>query len=424
MHFKEDFLHFVWQYKLFESRHLETTDQQAIVIKHVGHYTQLSGPDFSEAQIYIDQQLWVGSLEIHKKSSEWYDHQHHLDPAYDNVILHVVWDDDQVVFDKHNQPLTTLCIKPYVSKILIQKYQQLMADKSWIFCENQLKNIPEINRIQAFENLFVERLSQKMMPYENLLKTLHGDWEHLLFVFLMKAFGLNINGEVFFDMGKKISFDWIKKERHDLTSLEALLFGQTQILKTNFQDNYFSQLKKTYTFLKNKYQINELIHQVHFYKLRPDNFPTIRLSQLAQIYHQEAHVFELLIKSNMDLSRKFLRKIMPSIYWQTHYVFDKTVNHRQHQLSDNFIDLLFINVILPIKYFYYQNQGKDLADEIIVQYSQMKKENNQVIKKFESFGLPIKDALDTQAAIQLKKHYCDHRLCLNCHFGKFFMGKN
>lgn len=423
MDFKENLLHFIWQYKLFESRHLQCTDGSSITIKHVGNFTQSAGPDFSEAQIIIDGQLWVGSVEIHKKASEWYEHQHHLDHAYNNVILHVVWEDDQVIFDGNNVPLSTLVLKPYVSKILLEKYHQLMQDKTWIYCENQLNELPQIIKTQTLESVFIERLAHKIQPFEEQLSLLNGDWEQLLFMFLLKAFGLNINGEAFFDIGKNIAFEWFKKERHQLLHLEALLFGQTQLIHQTHEDLYFRQLKEAYAFLNSKYKWDIPQIQINFFKLRPDNFPTIRLSQLANLYHQEPHVFEKLIKNDLFETKKFLKKIKVSDYWQTHYIFDKSVPKRNHYLSENFIDLLLINVVLPVKYLYFQHLGKDLSEDIINFYSDIKKEKNSVVDKFESFGMTINHAMDSQAVVHLKKHYCEKRLCLHCVIGKSLMGK-
>jgi len=422
MKFNENFLHFIWQHKLFETRHLECSDGSKIIIKNVGKYTQMSGPDFSEAQIYIDNQLWVGSVEIHKQSSEWYDHQHHLDAAYNNVILHVVWEDNQIIYDQNNVPLMTLCLKPLVSKILLDRYQQLIADKSWIYCENQLKDLPEITKINTFESVFIERLSEKIKPFEASLKSTNNDWEQVFFQHLMKAFGLNVNGESFFDIGKHLNFDFIKKERHQILHLEALLFGQTTLLNQQNEDNYYKMLQNTCAFLKNKYQWQSALVHVHFYKLRPDNFPTIRLAQLAQLYHQELHVFESLIKYDLNETKKILKSIQVSNYWQNHYVFDKPVNKRKHQLSDDFIDLLLINIILPMKFLYFQSQGKDISDDIISNYYEIKKEKNNIIDKFEHFGLSIQNALESQAAIHLKKNYCEKKQCLSCIIGKYLMG--
>jgi hypothetical protein len=423
MKFNENFLHFIWQHKLFESRYLQCTDGSTLVIKNVGKYTQLSGPDFSEAHIYIAHQLWVGSVEIHKQSSEWYDHQHHLDSAYNNVILHVVWEDNQIIYDQNNRAINTLCLKPYVSKILLDRYQQLMADKSWIYCENQLKDLPEIVKVNTFESVFIERLSEKIKPFETSLNSSKGDWEKVLFQYLMKAFGLNINGESFFEISNQINFDWIKKERHQISHLEALFYGQTQILNQNHEDQYFKTLKRTHEFLKGKYQCNRHLVNVHFYKLRPDNFPTIRLAQLAQLYHQAQHVFESLIKTDLNATKNILKTIHVSDYWQTHYVFDKVVSKRKHHLSDAFIELLLINVILPMKFFYFQNQCKDLSDEIISDYAALKKEKNSIIDKFDHHGLPAENALESQALVHLKKHYCEKRQCLHCVIGKHLMGK-
>jgi hypothetical protein len=293
---KEDFLHYIWQYKKFDFANLKTTSGENLSIFNVGNFTQLAGPDFFNAQIEIDNQKWAGNIEIHIKSSDWYVHNHERDENYDSVILHVVWEHDAAIFRKDNSEIPVLEIKKYVSPILIHQYEKLRTTKSWIYCENEIKTIPDFVFKNWQERLFFERLERKSNPIEILLLENKNDWEATFFCFLAKNFGLNTNGESFFKVAQSIPFSIIRKESFEVENLEAILFGRANLLEHDKEDNYFKDLKQRWEYIQNKYQLeNIFINSVQFFKHRPDNFPTIRLSQLANLYHTHQNLFSKVI---------------------------------------------------------------------------------------------------------------------------------
>ena len=293
---KEDFLHYIWQFKKFDFTNLKTTSGENITIIHVGNYTQLAGPDFFNAQIEIDNQKWAGNIEIHIKSSDWYVHNHERDTNYDSVILHVVWEHDATIFRKDNSEIPVLELQKYVSAELVNQYQKLKTIKSWIYCENEIKTIPEFVIKNWQERLFFERLERKSDPMQTILAENKNDWEATLFCFLAKNFGLNTNGEIFFKIAKSIPFSVLRKETIEIENLEAMFFGRASLLEIEKEDTYFKNLKSRWEYIQIKYQLESAnIEPIQFFKHRPDNFPTIRLSQLASLYHAHQNLFSMVI---------------------------------------------------------------------------------------------------------------------------------
>ncbi|MEY4432048.1 MAG: hypothetical protein RLZZ44_178 [Bacteroidota bacterium] len=415
---KEDFLHYLWQFAIFNTLDLATTTGDPITINHVGHYLEQSGPDFFNAQITINHQKWAGNVEIHLKSSDWYLHHHEKDSAYENVILHVVWEHDVDVFRRDNSLIPVLELKQYVDAETLIKYQSLRTVKSWIFCENQLASVDRFIVRNWQERLFFERLERKSKPIFNLLATTNSDWETVLFYLLAKNFGLNTNGEQFFKIAQAIPFSVIRKEAAELENLEALLFGNSGLLNTAKEDQYFNDLHFRYMYLLQKYQLEQpIIGSLHFFQHRPDNFPTIRLSQLASLYNLQHHLFSKIIAAHSTDSIYKLFEVSASEYWLTHYKFDKTSPKKMKMLSQSFIDLLIINTILPIQFAYAQSQGKDNSEILIQLLSGIAPEKNGVIDKFKSFGLAATNAYESQSLLQLKNEYCDKNKCLSCAIG-------
>jgi Protein of unknown function (DUF2851) len=415
---KEDFLHYVWQYKKFDFSNLKTTSQETLNIIKVGDYTQLSGPDFFNAHIEIDNQKWAGNIEIHIKSSDWYVHNHERDDNYNNVILHVVWENDTAVFRKDNSEIPVLELKDYVSKELVSQYQKLKANKSWIYCENDIKTIPEFVFKNWQERLFFERLERKSKPIEVLLQENQNDWEATFFCFLAKNFGLNTNGDFFFKMAQSIPFATIRKEAFEVENLEALFYGKSNLLQTEKEDVYFKDLKTRYDYLLHKYQLEDVnIGQVQFFKHRPDNFPTIRLSQLANLYHKHQNLFSKLIQAKSLKAIYDIFDVSASAYWQTHYQFDKSSPKKAKSLSKSFIDLLVINTIVPFKFAYDMSLGKEQAEENINFLEQISSEKNAIIDKFKSIEIISKNAFQSQTLLQLKNEYCNKSRCLQCAVG-------
>ena len=415
---KEDFLHYLWKFKNFNNLDLKTTSGELITITHVGQYLEQSGPDFFNAQICIANQKWAGNVEIHLKSSDWYVHHHEKDSAYENVILHVVWEHDIDVFRSNNSVIPVLELKNYVPSEMLFKYQSLRSAKSWLFCENQLAELDKFLLRNWQERLFFERLERKSKPVLDLLIQTHSDWEAVLFSLLAKNFGLNTNGEQFLKIVKSIPFSVIRKESSELENIEALLFGNAGLLDSDKDDSYFKDLKFRYYYLLQKYQLTKpIIAPVQFFKHRPDNFPTIRLAQLAALYHNQRNLFSKIIASNSVEAIYKLCEVSTTPYWLNHYQFDKVSPKKRKLLSKSFVDLLIINTIVPIQFTYAQSQGKENSEDLVQLVQEMAPEKNAVIDKFKFFGIAAKNAFETQSLLQLKNEYCDKSKCMSCAIG-------
>lgn len=415
---KEDFLHYLWKYKKFDTLNLRTFNNEELVVINVGQYLELAGPDFFNAQIIIGNQKWAGNIEIHLKSSDWYLHNHEKDIAYESVILHVVWEHDSEIFNQNNSEIPVLILKNYVSEEIIKNYKTLITPKSWIFCEKEIKDINRFSFLNWQERLFFERLERKSKTVYDLLEKTNNDWEAVLFCFLAKNFGLNTNGDSFLQLAQSIPFTIIRKESFEVENLEALLFGNAGLLDADKEDNYFKDLKIRYFYLMHKYQLERVhVEPMQFFKHRPDNFPTIRLSQLANLYHKYQNLFSKIInlKTVQEIYDLLLVPVAP--YWQNHYQFDKESPFKSKKTVRSFVDLLIINTIIPIKFAYTKKLGEFILEDLIVILNEIKPEKNAVIDKFKAFDVNAVNALETQSLLQLKNEYCNKNRCLDCVVG-------
>lgn len=415
---KEDFLHYVWQYKKFDFSNLTTVDGELLTILNFGSYLRQAGPDFFNATIIIDNQKWAGNIEIHIKSSDWYLHNHEKDNYYDNVILHVVWEYDVPIFRKDNTEIPTLELKDYISKEVLGNYKSLISPKSWINCENQINEVDGFVFENWKERLFLERLERKSIAIEELLSETKKDWEAVLFCLLAKNFGLNTNGDAFLRLAQLIPFSIIRKERFEVENLESLFFGMADLFPLEAYDNYAQDLKNRFAYLAQKHKLGkEVLEPVQFFKHRPDNFPTIRLAQLAMLYHKEDNLFSKLINVKKLKEIYLLFGITISGYWQSHYQFDKESPTKKKQFSKSFIDLLAINTIIPIQFAFAKSQGKDISELLLSLMREVPPEKNGIMDKFNSHKIRATNALETQALLQLRNEYCSHGKCLQCAIG-------
>jgi len=415
---KEDFLHYLWKFKKFDSSDLRTKNGEILRIINEGQYLQLAGPDFFNAQISIDNQKWAGNVEIHIKSSDWYVHHHEQDSAYESVILHVVWEHDTEIFRNNNTEIPVLELKGYVSKSTLDHYHSLISPKSWIYCEKQLDSVDDFTLNNWLERLFFERLERKENEIEMVLVKTNQDWEAVLFVMLAKNFGLNTNGILFSKVAESVPFSIIRKESFELENLEALLFAKAGLLMSEKEDWYYHNLVNKSNYLINKYQLEpSFFEPVQFFKHRPDNFPTLRLSQLANLYHIQQQLFSKVIAFNSADQIYDLFKISVSEYWQTHYQFDKVSPKKKKMLSKSFIDLIIINTIIPIQFTYARSQGKAISENLIALLNPIAPESNSIIQKFYSFGIKARNAFESQSLLQLKNEYCSKSKCLECAIG-------
>jgi len=422
---KEDFLHYLWKFKKFDTLNLRTTQQEQITIIKTGDYLELSGPDFFNAQIKIGEQKWAGNIEIHIKSSDWYVHGHEKDVAYENVILHVVWEHDTEIFGKNNIEIPVLVLKDFVSSETLNNYQSLLSPKSWISCEKQIAQIDEFVFKNWQERLFFERLERKSKFIYDLLEETNQDWEAVLFCLLAKNFGLNTNGNSFLQIARSIPFSIIRKESFEIENLEALLLGTSGLLDFEKEDVYFKDLKLRYFYLLHKYQLERVYTDpVEFFKHRPDNFPTIRLSQLASLYNKHQNLFSKTVTLKTVSHIYDLFNVSASLYWQNHYQFDKESPKKSKPLSKSFIDLLIINTIIPVQFAYANIMGQCIEEDLIELLNQVSPEKNSIIDKFDSFGVVTKSAFDTQTLLQLKNEYCNQNGCLKCAIGMELLRNN
>ncbi|MFD0836897.1 DUF2851 family protein [Mariniflexile aquimaris] len=416
---QEDFLHYIWKYKKFDFSNLKSTTNEPILVATVGQHNLNAGPDFFNAQLTIGQQLWAGNVEIHIKSSDWFLHNHEQDKAYDNVILHVVWEHDTEVFRKDNTAIPTLQLKDFTNKAVINNYEKLFSKNGkWINCENDFATVDDFVLNNWLERLYLERLERKSEVIQQLLNTTKNDWEAVFFIMLAKNFGLKVNGEAFFSVAKSIDFSIVRKTQSNIKSLEALFFGQAGLLEDDIQSAYYLELVKDYQFLKHKFNLeNHQVLPLQFFRLRPPNFPTIRLSQLASLYVNHKNLFSKIIETNALSDFYKLFNVSTSEFWKTHYTFQKESASSTKVLTKSFIDLLLINTILPIKFCYSKEKGQDNDAVFLEIANQMASEKNSVIDAFNRLKKVATSSLHSQALIQLKTEYCSKNKCLQCAVG-------
>lgn len=415
---KENFLHYIWQFKKFDFANLKTIQGESLIILNSGQYLQKAGPDFFNAQIIIGNQKWAGNIEIHLKSSDWYVHHHETDSNYESVILHVVWEHDTEVFRNDNSEIPVLELKNYIPKTIIENYNALVMAKSWIYCEKEIHNIDAFVLKSWQEKLFFERLQRKTEPIQNLLSDTENDWEAVLFCLLAKNFGLNTNGEILMKVAKSIPFSMVRKESSELENLEALFFGRSGLLEKDCQDVYSRDLKFRWNYIQEKYQLKKIVvESIQFFKHRPDNFPTIRLAQLAQLYFSKRNLFSQLLEAKTVAAFYEIFNVQVSEYWKTHYQFDKESPKKRKALTASFIDLLLINTIIPLKFMYSNSLGIDISEDLIDLLLEIPAEKNAIIDKFKNFGIDAENAFETQTLLQLKNEYCNQKRCMSCAIG-------
>ncbi|MBP2832213.1 DUF2851 family protein [Aquimarina sp. U1-2] len=423
----EDFIQYLWKYKKFDLKNLRTTEEQCLILHRVGeHNTQSAGPDFFNALISIADQKWAGNVEVHYKSSDWYVHQHETDKAYDNVILHVVWEDDIHIYRQDNTSIPTLQLKNYIDKHLLLQYQKLYStsNTNWISCERLISKVPDFIMNHWQERLYIERLEQKSIVITSLLKNSTNNWEATLFKLLAKNFGLKVNSEAFLSLANSIDFSVIQKCSTALHTLEALFLGQAGLLNKDIDIPYAGKLRKEYEFLKNKFQLqtNGII-PMQFFRLRPANFPTLRLAQLAALYYKNTNFFHNSIKSTSIDETYKLFEIETTNFWNTHYTLEKQSKYRKKRLSRAFIDLIVINTIIPFRFAYAKSKGYH-DDKVFNLIQELSFEKNSIIDNFTALKVPVHHVMHSQALLQLKTKYCEQKACLQCAVGNYLLNQD
>jgi hypothetical protein len=417
----ERLLQFIWQFQYFNRTDLTTVTGEPIHILSTGHYNTNQGPDFTDAKIKIDKTTWAGSVELHIRTSDWDRHKHQTDKNYNNVILHVVWDDDGIPARSVNK-LPTLELKDKVSKLLLQRYEELMNTSSFIPCEKAISSVNDINWKSWKDRLLVERLLRKSAIVETYLTQNKNHWEETFWWLLARNFGFKVNADAFEAIARSLNLSLLIKHRNQVQQLEALLLGQAGLLDGLFKEGYPKLLNREYRFLKDKYDLRSIQHPIHFLRMRPGNFPTIRLAQLAMLINSSAHLFSR-IKDTADLNNvKEWFDVTANDYWHYHYRLDDESVFKQKRLGNAMIDNLVINTVTPVLFAYgnYHDEQK-YKDRALKWLEETAPENNSLTKGFHLLGIENRNAFDSQALIELKNEYCNKRRCLDCSIGNFLL---
>ncbi len=409
----ERLLQFIWQFQYFNRNELATTTGETVQIFSPGQYNTNQGPDFSAARIRIGNTTWAGTAELHVRSSDWIKHRHQEDTNYDNVILHVVWEDDGV----ENQ-VPVLELKERVPKILLQRYRELMDASVFIPCEKQIHTVPEICWKSWKDRLMAERLIRKAGIVSAFLKETNGHWEETFWWLLARNFGAKVNAAAFEEMARTLPVSLLARHRSQIHHLEALLLGQSGLLCEEPPDDYYSLLQKEYQFLKNKYKLQPIHQPVHFLRMRPGNFPTVRLAQLASLLQNTEQLFSV-IKDSRSLNEvRELFNVSANDYWHYHYRFGETSVFKKKTLGESMTDTIIINTVCPVLFAYGSYHQEQQYKETALQWLEnTPAENNTNTRGFMELRIGIKNAFDSQALIELKNEYCCKKRCLECGAG-------
>ena len=409
----ERLLQFIWQFQYFNKSELQTTTGEEIQIISQGTYNTNQGPDFNDAKIMIGKTTWAGSVELHILSSDWQKHKHQNDRNYNNVILHVVWEDD---FPNYNIPV--LKLENRVAKILLQRYEELMNTKGFIPCEKTISSVKPIVLQSWKERLLAERLIRKSAIVETFLNESNHHWEETFWWLLARNFGIKINADVFEAMARSLPLLILARHKNQIHQLEALLMGQSNLLDGKFKEDYPIMLQKEYEFYKGKYKLQPNTIAPFFLRMRPGNFPTIRLAQLAMLIHHSEHLFSKIKETNSLKDVKKWLDITANDYWHYHYRFDEPSLFKKKNLGQAMGDNILVNTICTMLFAYgHFHKEQKYKDRALQWLEEITAESNAVTKGFQQVGLQNTNARDSQALIELKNEYCSKKRCLDCAIG-------
>ena len=423
MNFKEDFLQLVWKYQYFDRKDLKTTDGQSVQILNVGFHNQGEGPDFRDATLVLDQITLYGHVEVHRLASEWKQHAHGGNPAYNSVILHVVWENDREVLRNDGTLMPTLELKGKIFLEIWRNYESLLDFKSDLPCAHALAGIPEIIRFSALEKALVERLHEKSHQILKLLDETKGDWEETAYRWLFTCFGFKVNAQPMSELAALVPYKILQKNRNQLPILEAILLGQAGLLPEKSEEPYVQFLIREYDFYQKKFGWEKKLTrpQWSFMGARPTNFPTLRIAQLAAILSKAPSLLQSVLEDNREFTGfKKLLQISPSSYWQHHYNFGSpTEKIASKGISGQTLELLVINFVMPIWFaygrYFEQVEWKERCFDLL---QTIPAENNFIIRKYSLKAWKAENAFDSQGMIGLYRGYCQPQKCLSCKIGQ------
>ncbi len=423
MDFQENFLQLVWKYQYFDKNQAHTTDNKTIQIKKIGYHNFHEGPDFLEAQIHLHEADYFGHVEVHKKSSDWKNHDHNLDPRYNSVILHVVWDDDKPIQRNDGTFIPTLELRGKVWLDVVRNYERLIASREEILCSPELGKIKPILKFSMLEKALVERLEKKCGQIFGILEKTQNDWEETAYRWLFQCFGFKTNSDAMLRLAESLPYRTLQKHGHQPVILQAILLGQSGLVDSEPTDEFGLFLKNEYSFYQKKYSLKQPMEKQEWKMMgvRPGNFPGVRIAQLAEILSKNPNLLSTILHDTDDFDGlKKIFGITTPVYWQHHYQLGKSTDRKLAKtLSPTVLSLLTINFVVPLWYAYgkylqdssWQEKCFDILQEVVA-------EDNYIIKKFVRHHWKPQNAFDAQGMIGLYQLYCKPKKCLECKIGQ------
>lgn len=413
----EQLLHYVWKHKIFPLKELKTTTGQQVEVIDTGLANTDAGPDFFNAKLKLDGVLWIGNIEIHERSSDWFKHGHHADTGYNSVILHIASEINTEISRSNGERIPQ--IQLICPEAVRTNYKELLETDSYPPCYRIIPSLPPFTAHSWMTALQMERFEQKATLLNERLKRCQGNWEDAFFITLARNFGFGLNGDAFETWAHRLPFRAVDKHRNDLFQIEAIFFGQAGILEDSDGDGYYLRLKKEYTYLQHKFGLIPMDASLwRFLRLRPANFPHIRIAQLACLYHRAYGLLSRIMETETLQGVRDILKGGTSEYWLTHYTFGGSSPSRPKTLSNTSLDLLIINTVVTFLYAYGLHKGNRVLCARAGSFlEELKAENNYITRMWEQCGMKASNAADSQALIQLKKEYCDKKKCLYCRIG-------
>lgn len=418
---KESILHFVWQLQKFNKLDLQSALGESVEVFSIGNHNSDAGPDFLNAKIRIGKITWSGHVEIHVNSSDWNHHGHQKDPAYDNVILHVVWKNDIPIKRKDEKPIPTIELNGRVSLSMLGKCKSLINSPHTIPCSDQIVKANGMDIFSMQQQAAIERLNNKSSFVFELLEQNKMDWEETTYQLLAKNFGFKINSDSFLNLSKQLPLKILKKHSENILQLESLLFGVAGMLNEAPKDDYHSALMNEYAFLSKKYNLEGSELHTHLWKylrLRPGNFPAVRISQLAALLNKHPHIFDLFAGFDDAKQLSKILRLAPSDYWKSHYNFGKSSIKTLNGMGKNSIENLLINTAVPLlaAYSQYTDESKYM-DKALSILESINPEKNKITRMWEELEVSIGNSFESQALIELHNNYCLKKRCLSCKIG-------
>ncbi|RDC58272.1 DUF2851 family protein [Pedobacter chinensis] len=420
MNFPEDFLHYIWQFRSFDYNDLKTADGENLKIFHQGFLNKNAGPDFSNAKILIDQTVWAGNIEIHVRSSDWLKHNHQSDSSYENVILHVVYENDAEIRRTNGSLLPVLELKNRIADDLIRKYEHLFLTLTDFPCFAQIQTVDQFIIDSFLSRTLIERFEEKTKSVIETLNELNGNWDETFYRFMARNFGFKVNALPFELFAKTIPQQIYGKHKDNAQQIEALVFGSAGFLNDKFDEDYPEKLKKEFQFLQKKYNIRPIDVSIwKFMRMRPQNFPTIRLAQFAALIVKANHLFSKVMEIREVTALRGLFENLPvNNYWKTHYHFKKVTTGVNIQIGKTSVDNILLNTVALFLFAYGKHTGTQFyISRAIKLLESLPAEQNAITDKFTEAGVRMGHAFASQGILQLKKQYCDEKKCLSCGIG-------